>query len=448
MNPTFSDFLLPDALLRALEKLGFEQPTPVQQKVIPLAMGGRDLMVSAATGTGKTAAFLLPLMQRFLDRPAPYAGTRALVLVPTRELARQIQDQFLQLGSYTRLTAGVIIGGAPSGHQVAALRKNPDILVATPGRLLEHLQRGTAKLDDLEVLILDEADRMLDMGFAEDVQEIIHYCRPERQSLLFSATLKHKGLASITDNLLRDPELILTDPPRTVGRDIRHQVLLADNPDHKQDLLLRLLEEEGYEKALVFTNRREQTTNLSGFLSGRGQRTGALHGELDQRERNRVLDLLRQGRIKVLVATDVAARGLDIPGMDRVINFEVPRSGSDYLHRCGRTGRAGGSGITISLVGPQEWNHMESIIRYLDLAVEPRVIQGMKAKFKGPTGSKGTKRPGSAKKFKVSAEQSKSRPKDKGRHRDRKRIGKRRQPSTTGKAGGVDAGRGPLKKRD
>jgi len=443
MNDSFDDFLLPDALMRGLRKAGFVQPTRVQQQVIPAALDGTDLLVCAATGSGKTAAFLLPIMERFLNAPSPYTATRALILVPTRELAHQIQDHFHQIGSYSRLTAGVITGGAPFGHQVATLRKNPEILIATPGRLLDHLKRGAAELGDLEVLVLDEADRMLDMGFAPDVLEIIGQINPTRQSMLFSATLRHKGLQPITDLLLKDPKVIVTDKVREQHPDITHQMLLADKPEHKRELLVRLLSDTEFVKALVFTNTREQASALGPILTARGQRTGVLHGELDQIERNRIMGLLRRGDISVLVATDLAARGLDISGMDLVVHFDVGRSGSDYLHRAGRTGRAGERGLSVSLVGPAEWNRMESIVRYLGLDIETRTLEGMEGKFKGPA-----KRPGKTplgRKSEPKAQRVKSAARPKDRHRDRKDKGKRRVPSGTGK--GVEAGHGPPKKK-
>lgn len=446
MDPTFSDLLLPDELLRALEKLGFEQPTPVQQQVLPRAIERRDLLVSAATGSGKTAAFLLPMMQRFLDDPSHDSGTRGLILVPTRELGRQILYHFLQLGSYTRLSAGAISGGEPVSHQVATLRKNPDVLIATPGRLLDHLGRGSTDLYDLEVLVLDEADRMLDMGFSEDVQTIIGHCNPDRQSLLFSATLNHRGLEHITAPLLRDPQVIITNPKREQHPDIHHQILLADDPDHKRALLLWLLKNEEFDKTLVFTNTREQASTLGAFLQTEGQRARSLHGELDQRERNRVMGLLRSGQISVLVGTDVAARGLDVPGIDLVINVDVPRNGDDYLHRTGRTGRAGEKGRAITLVSAPEWNRMESIERYLRLSFEPRSLEGLTARFKGPK----KKKKKSAAKTAINKGKNiwpgstSTAAKTKDRHRDRKNIGKRRKPSAEK---GVEAGFGPPKKK-
>jgi superfamily II DNA/RNA helicase len=436
-TPSFADFDLPSELNRALEKLGFTTPTPVQAQVIPRAMAGRDLLVSAETGSGKTAAFLLPMLQRFLDQPPPVrdGGTRGLVLVPTRELAQQTLDQFFSLGSYSRLTAGVITGGAPTRHQIATLRKNPHLLIATPGRLLEHLNKGEAELSDLEVLVLDEADRMLDMGFAGDVLEILRHCAPTRQSILLSATLHHKGLQPLTEQLLRDPEVISVDPARSMPAAIRQQVILADDPRHKEALTAWLLQHESFHQAVVFTNTREGAAHLAGVLRAQELRVGALHGEMEQRERNRIIGLLRDGRINVLVATDVAARGLDVPGIDLVINFDVARSGDDHLHRTGRTGRAGGAGLAISLVGHNDWNNMGSIERYLRLSLERREIEGLKARFTGPKKAKGPK--------KAAAEKRPAAPRTKDRERNRKNVGKRREPS----GGGTEAGHGTVKRR-
>jgi len=446
METPFSHFLLPDELLRAIDKLGFVQPTVVQQQVLPPAIEGKDLVVSAATGSGKTAAFLLPMMQRFLDGPSPRTATRGLILAPTRELGRQIREHFLQLGSYTRLSAEVIIGGEPFGRQVAALRKNPEILIATPGRLLEHLERGSADLDDLEVLVLDEADRMLDMGFADAVSTILGRCNPDRQCLLFSATLNHRGLKPIVERLLRDPLTIVANRKRERHPDIHHQILFADDRAHKQALLLWLLSHEKFDKVLVFTNTREQTSALGSFLQAEGQRVGAIHGDLAQRERRRVMGLLRNGQIHVLVGTDVAARGLDVPGIDLVINIDVPRSGDDYLHRTGRTGRAGDQGLAISLVSVYEWNRIDSIGRFLGLDFELRSIDVLAGRFQGP---KKKKKKGTGK---TDIATGKKRPSGdkaptariKDRHRDRKNIGKRRKPSTDA---AVEAGFAPLRKK-
>jgi len=441
MNTHFSEFLLPDALMRGLADAGYTTPTPVQAQVIPLAMEGLDLLVSAATGSGKTAAFLLPIMQRFIEGPRHDGGTRALILVPTRELARQIHDHFMRLGRYTRLTCGVITGGASKAHQIATLRKDPEILVATPGRLLEFLETGQADLSDLEFLVLDEADRMLDMGLAGDVLAIIRYSRPERQSLLFSATLKQRGLNRIIAHLLRDPRQVDIDPIRQQHPDIAHWLFLSDGLEHKQQQLLWLLRHETYDKALIFTNTREGAVALGNFLQGQQQRVAVLHGELDQRERNRVMGLWHSGRVNTLIATDLAARGLDVPGVQRVFNFDLPRRGDDYLHRTGRTGRAGETGVAISLVGPPEWNRMESITRYLNLTFELREIPGLKANFKGPVKRKKPTKPAKTRNKCTSRALVGAKQRKKERLRDRKNIGKRRVPSSV-KA--QEAGHAPL----
>ncbi|MGB5835114.1 MAG: DEAD/DEAH box helicase, partial [Thiohalocapsa sp.] len=355
---SFDDLDLSRPLLRGLAKAGFDRPTAVQQQVIPAALEGVDLLVSAATGSGKTVAFLLPIMQHLLDRRAGHDSARVLILVPTRELARQIHAHFMDVGSYTRLTAEVITGGENRGHQVSALRRNPDILVATPGRMLEHLETGEAEFGDLEHLVLDEADRMLDMGFAEQVFAILGHCRRERQSLLFSATLQQPGLTGLAKRFLRAPRTITVDVVREPHPDISHQILLSDEPEQKRNQLLWLLRNEAADKILVFVNMRERAVQLGDWLTGQEHRCAVLHGELDQRERKRVMGLYRDGRVDVLIATDVAARGLDVPGVQCVVNFDVPRSGDDYLHRSGRTGRAGEQGVAISLVGSADWNRM------------------------------------------------------------------------------------------
>ncbi|NEX19081.1 DEAD/DEAH box helicase [Thiorhodococcus mannitoliphagus] len=447
MTASFSDFLLPEPLMRGLARADYREPTPVQAQVIPLAIDGADLLVSAATGSGKTAAFLLPTMQRFIDVPKARGGTRALVLVPTRELARQIHDHFMQIGSYTRLTAEVVTGGEPRAHQVAKLRRNPEILIATPGRLLDLLQSQHVELGDLEILVLDEADRMLDMGFAEDVLTIIQQSPPERQSMLFSATLQQRGLARITESLLREPETLVINPVREQHPDISHQMLLSDDLAHKQQQLLWLLQHETFEKSLVFTNTREGAEILGAFLQAEGQRVAVLHGVLDQRERNRIIGLVHSGRVQILVATDLAARGLDVPGMDYVVNFDLPRNGDDYLHRSGRTGRAGAKGRAASLVGPPEWNRMESIARYLNLEVELRAIDGLAAKFSGPKRRKAASKPGSKTAKGSKHPQQQEKPKHKDRLRDRKNIGKRRKPAAAATERAVEAGHTPLRKK-
>lgn len=425
MTDAFTDLSLAAPLLRGVSETGWTQPTPVQARVIPAALSGHDLLVSGATGSGKTGAFLLALLQRLIEQPAPRAAIRGLVLTPTRELARQVHADCLALAGATRLRAALLLGGEPRDRQVASLRRHPDVLIATPGRLHEHLTSGAADLGDLQVLVLDEADRMLALGLGEEVLAIIAASSPARQSLLFSATLRPRGLRSITARLLREARLIVVDPMRTAPPTIRHQALLSDDPEHKAQQCLWLLQHEAASQALVFTNTRARALSLGARLLAAGVRTAVLHGELMPSERRRVVELFRRGTVGVLVATELAARGLDLPGCDLVINYEVPRTGDAYLHRVGRTGRAGMPGVAIALVGPQEWNRMEAIARYLSLALDWRQIDGLTARFQGPVARRRA-RPAARP---PAASTRAGRVKD--RLRERKNIGKRRQPSGT-----------------
>lgn len=380
----FAEFELSDRLLKAIEKLGFQQPTEVQQKAIPLALAGKDLKVSAETGSGKTVAFLLPTLERLLRKDAPKSGTRALILVPTRELARQVYKHFAALTGLTHLKAAIIMGGEDFKYQKSLFRKNPEVIIATPGRLLEHLEHQIPDFNDLEVLILDEADRMLDMGLSEDVLKIAEQCPANRQTLLFSATLRHRGINHVTAKVLSNPEELLLNNVREQHSNIHQQIILADDAKHKSNLCAWLGQNETFTKAMIFTNTKAQADSLCGILRYKDLRAGVLHGDLDQETRKHVLDLFRRGKISVLVASDVAARGLDIKGVDLVINFDMPRSGNEYVHRIGRTGRAGEQGLAISLISPTEWNLMSSIERFLKLKFEHRKVKALEGKFKGP----------------------------------------------------------------
>jgi superfamily II DNA/RNA helicase len=423
----FSEFDLDKRLLKALDKLGFQKPTPVQTATIPPAMDHKDLLVSAETGSGKTAAFLLPTLHQLLEKPAPQSGSRMLILLPTRELARQVMKHFTQLAEFTHLQAALITGGETFKFQRALMRKNPELIIATPGRLLEHLGQDSADLSDLEFLVLDEADRMLDMGLSEDVLNIVRCCNKERQTLLFSATLNHRGLSRIMKGMLQEPETIQLSTVRDQHSNIRQQIVLADDPTHKQRLVAWLLSNEAFDKALIFTNTRDQADRLGSYLRSQEQRVNVLHGEVMQDDRNRIMHLMRQGGINVLVATDVAARGLDIKGVDLVINFDMARSGKEHVHRIGRTGRAGKEGLAICLVSPQEWNLMSSIGRYLRVEFEQRTIKALIGKYKGP---KKTKASGKAAGSKKAKEKKKAKAvKSKQRARNKKDVGKRRKPA-------------------
>ena len=426
--PSFSSLELAEPLLAALSQLGFEQPTPVQQQAIPLALEHKDLLVSAETGSGKTAAFLLPALHHLITLPSKRFGTRVLILAPTRELAQQIHKQCQQLLEFTDLKAGLITGGDDFRLQQNMLRRNTACVIATPGRLLELMAQETPDFTHLEVLILDEADRMLDMGFSEDVLAIAKACNDQRQTLLFSATLTHFGVIKMADKLLVNHEIVALNTLHDGHRNIEQQLIVADDNDHKQKLLAWLLVNEEFDKALVFTNSRLQADALQGPLRGEGLRVGVLHGEMDQKDRNRIMALYRDGTISVLIATDLAARGLDIKGINLVINFDVPRNGINYIHRIGRTGRVDELGLTIALVKSSEWNLMAGIERFLKQKFTRRTIKELVGKYQGP---KKVKASGKAAGVKHKTEAKKTpAEKVKIRHRDQKNIGKRRAPTT------------------
>ncbi len=371
----------------AMEPLGLEQATPVQAEVIPKAMEGIDLKVSAETGSGKTLAYLIPMVQRLLTEKSPRdAATLGLILVPTRELARQVLKSCRQIIDKSPLTAIAVTGGADFKYQASLFRKNPEIVIATPGRLLEHCQKGSADLAATKTLVIDEADRMLDMGFRDDVLKIGEFCAPERQTLLLSATLKMKGLAELSRTLLSEPHAIAIGEVRQVHTNIHHQRILADGPEHKNQQLLALLQKDQDErrKTLVFANKRSTADRLAGLLRHHGLRCDALHGEMSTEERKRVMANFRDGKINILCASDLAARGIDVADISTVINYDLPHSGDDYVHRTGRTGRAGATGLAISLVDAPQWNLMISIQRYLKTEFEPRALPGLKARFNGP----------------------------------------------------------------
>ncbi len=388
----FAEYALNSRLTKALETLKFDTPTEVQAETIPQALKGDDLLVSAETGSGKTAAFLIPIIHKLLEKSVRNTGTRALILVPTRELARQVLVHCQHLTAFCRINSGLIMGGDTFKEQKAMLRKNPEIIIATPGRLLEHVQRATTDFDDLEFLVLDEADRMLDMGLSEEVLDIATQCNltgTHRQTLLFSATLKHAGAAEIASKILSNPEKISIGQIRSKHDKITQQIIMAEDHTFKKRLLKRLLASEPYKKAMVFTNTRQQTQALRKSLSTslhheKLPKVEMLHGEMAQDDRNLVLSGFRQGRFQILIATDVAARGLDIKDVDLIINFDMAQSGDEYIHRIGRTGRAGKEGLAISLIEPKEWNLMSKIENYLKTQFERRVLKGLTSRYQGP----------------------------------------------------------------
>jgi len=399
------DLPLHEKLLKAADKLGFKEATAVQEQTIPAALEGKDLMVSAQTGSGKTAAFLLPVLHRMLEHDAPDSGTRVLILLPTRELALQTKKHFEQLAAFTYIKCGLIIGGEAFKHQVASLRKNPEVLIATPGRLVEHIEKGTPDFKDLEVLILDEADRMLDMGFAPDMATIAKSCNKQRQNMLFSATLNHKGLARVS-SIFTDPVSIEVGTHREKHSHISQQLVLADDVKHKEKLVAALVVEEQARKVFVFCNTRLQCQQLCNFLIYKKLKVSYIHGEIPQSQRKQIMNQFRDGKLQVLVATDLAARGLDVKDVDLIINFTIAQSGDDHVHRVGRTGRAGQEGKAITLICANEWNQMSSIERYLKFRFERRVVKGLKADYSGPKKVKKSGKAAGAKKKKNKASSS------------------------------------------
>ena len=424
----FSDFGLDGNLLTSLEELGFENPTPVQIKAIPAILEGDDLLVSAETGSGKTAAFLLPALQRLLAGSVTSSGITTLILCPTRELAQQIFEQCRLLSKFTPIKTGLITGGGDFKRQHFSLINENHIIIATPGRLLEHFESRSDYFQEIDLLILDEADRMLDMGFSDDVLTIVDHCNPQRQTLLFSATMNHSGVAKMAEKVLNNQSVIALNTLQDGHDNITQQLVLADDHDHKLKLLAWLLLHENFDKALVFANTRLRAIELYEAMRGKGIRAGLLHGEMGQKDRNRVMGLYRDGVVNTLIATDLAARGLDIKGINLVINFDMPRNGINYIHRIGRTGRADEKGIAIALVKHTEWNLMAGIERFLDQNFTRRTIKELAGSFKGPKKLKGSGKAAGSKDKKEPAKKTVVK-KVKIRERDKKNVGKRRVPS-------------------
>lgn len=377
--------LLPK-IQKAVDELGFEKPTDVQQQAIPAALEKNDLLVCARTGSGKTAAFVLPLLQHLMTKPAPNSGTRALILVPTRELAKQTLKQCENFAKFTGIGAGMISGGQEFKFQQALFRKNPEIIVATPGRLVDHLTKSKQLLQDVEVLVLDEADRMLDMGFEEDMMAIANACQLKRNPItwLFSATLQGQRIGGVSKQLLNEPVSITVDNFRSEHDNISQHYMLADDDKHKERLLTWLLSKQEYRQAIIFCNTIARTQSLTHFLAYHNIEAACIHGDMSQDERNHVMNRVKQGHVNVLVATDVAARGLDVKAIDLVVNFEMARSGDDYVHRIGRTGRADQSGMAVSLIDATEWNLKATIERYLRVEMALIYEKSLAGKYKGP----------------------------------------------------------------
>jgi ATP-dependent RNA helicase RhlE len=373
----FSQLGLSATTCASLARLGHETPTPIQAEAIPVVLRGVDLLARAQTGTGKTAAFGLPMIERLLARDARDGQRRpaALVLVPTRELAGQVHQALSNYAAATRLRTVAIFGGVGMGGQVQALRRGADIIVATPGRLLDHLQRRTVDLSAIEVLTLDEADRMLDMGFLPALRRIVAVLPRRRQTLLFSATLSDE-IVGVSGAFTRDAVRVDVSPRQVVAATVTHQVHDVA-AERKRDVLTRILAQHGAGQALVFCRTKRGANRVGDDLDQRGVRTGVIHGNKSQGARSRVLEDFKAGRVRVLVATDIAARGLDIAHLPLVVNFDLPLVAEDYVHRIGRTGRAGQQGRAVSLMSPSETDLMRQIQRVIATPLERVPVPGM-----------------------------------------------------------------------
>jgi len=391
---SFSELGLDPLVLQSVLEAGYENATPVQMQAIPAALTGRDLLVSSHTGSGKTAAFLLPSIQRLLAEPAVKSiGPRVLVLTPTRELALQVEKSAMKYGkALRRFRTACLVGGAPYGLQLKRLSTPVDVVVATPGRLIDHLERGKIDFSRLEVLVLDEADRMLDMGFVDDIHAIAARCPESRQTLLFSATLDGV-VGNLARELTKDAQRIEIEAAPKQEAKIEQRLLYADNMDHKMRLLDSLLRDIDLTQAIVFAATKKSAEEISDMLADSGFAADSLHGDMQQGQRNRALQRLRDNRTKVLVATDVAARGIDVAGISHVINFDLPRQAEDYVHRIGRTGRAGRTGIAVSLVGMREGGLVKAIERYTGNRIDVHTLPGLEPTQKPAAGRPAGKRP-------------------------------------------------------
>ena len=369
---SFDSLGLAPALLRALADFGYTTPTPIQTAAIPSALEGHDLLAAAQTGTGKTAAFALPLLQKLSTSGATMTRRpRALILTPTRELAAQIHDNIRSYGKYMQVSSTTIFGGVSIGPQINALRRGVDIVIATPGRLMDHMQQRTLDLSAVETLVLDEGDRMLDMGFLPALKRILQALPKKRQTMLFSATFP-PAIKTLAMEFMHNAREISVSAPNTVTTLVSHQVYPVD-ASRKRDLLLHVLSQDSRRQALVFSRTKHGADKLVTFLNASGLRTAAIHGNKSQNARTRALADFKSGRVTVMVATDIAARGIDIEQLPVVINYDLPSVAEDYIHRIGRTGRAGMEGLALSLVSHDESGLLYDIRKLLkqDIAINP-----------------------------------------------------------------------------
>jgi ATP-dependent RNA helicase RhlE len=361
-NLNFSDLGLSEPVLRALADCGYDTPTPIQLEAIPIVTAGHDLIGTAQTGTGKTAAFMLPIIDDIATRPSEKGDAPlALVLTPTRELALQIEENVRAYGKYVRTRSAVLLGGVASGPQIASLRRGVDVVIATPGRLIDLVEQGEMILEDIDFLILDEADRMLDLGFVHDVRWIADRVPTPRQTLLFSATMS-AAVKSLASTMQTDPRSVSVAPPATVADNIDQRVMFVAKGD-KGELLADLLKGEDVDRALVFTGTKTGATIVARQLERAGIRAEAIHSNKSQSQRQKALDAFTRGKVRVMVATDIVARGIDVEGISHVINYDIPDDAENYVHRIGRTARAGREGVAVSLCCVEDVSNLRGVER-------------------------------------------------------------------------------------
>ena len=429
---TFSELELDESLLLALQDKGFTRPTAIQAAAIPPALEGRDVLGSAPTGTGKTAAYLLPVLQHLVDFPRKKSGPpRILIVTPTRELAMQVADHARELAKHTHLDIATITGGVAYMNHAEVFSENQDIVVATTGRLLQYIKEENFDCRAVETLILDEADRMLDLGFAQDIETIAAETRWRKQTMLFSATLEGDAIKNFAERLLEDPVEVSATSSTRERKKIHQWYYRADNVEHKTAMLVHLLKQPDTTRSIVFVRKRDRVHELVAWLREAGINTCYLEGEMVQMKRTEAIKRLTDGRVSVLIATDVAARGIDIPEVSHVFNFDMPRTADTYLHRIGRTGRAGLKGIAISLVEAHDHLLLGKVTRYMKEPMKARIIEELRPTTRAPS-EKLTGKPS----MKVLAKREekkkddKEKPRVKVRLRDKKNVGKRRKPSS------------------
>ena len=379
----FAELGLSDELLRAVTEAGYTEPTPIQAAAIPQVQMMRDLVAIAQTGTGKTASFVLPMIDILAEGRARARMPRSLILEPTRELAAQVAENFVKYGKYHKLSMALLIGGVQMGDQVKALEKGVDVLIATPGRLMDLFGRGKIMLNDCKLLVIDEADRMLDMGFIPDIEEICTKLPVDRQTLLFSATMPGP-IKKLSDKFLSNPKSVEVARPATANVNIV-QALIRVDERRKQDVLRRLLEAEATTSTIIFCNRKTMVRDLAKALKKDGFRAGEIHGDMDQASRIAELDRFKAGDISILVASDVAARGLDVKGVSHVINYDTPWHPDDYVHRIGRTGRAGATGHAYTFVSPKDMEAIDNVQKLTGVAIAWDDSFGGSAAKRAPT---------------------------------------------------------------